>query len=143
MESPTALPTLVKASRDPEPAVRDAAVGALEKIGSPEALKAIEGLGDRAALLRALAVLTRRGQMASWLARPDVAALFLRAADPGTAPAPDGPPPRSDLAVAVGGMKTAADLLDRAARVLPPESAFRAQALAAAGRGQPAPGAMP
>jgi len=136
MESPAAFTTLVKGAHDPEPAVRDAAVGALQRIGSPEALRAIEDLGDRAALLEALAILTRRGSLAALLARPEVAALFLRAADPGADPATEGPLPRPDLATAVGGMKAAADLLDRAARVLPPERAFRAQFLAAAARGQ-------
>src|SRR5206468_1588842 len=100
------------------------------------ALRVIEDLGDRAALLEALAILTRRGSLAALLAHPDAATLFLRAADPGADPAPEGPPPRSALAPAVGGMRAAADLLDHAARVLPPERALRARFLAAAARGQ-------
>jgi VWFA-related protein len=141
MESPAVLPTLVKGARDPEPAVRAAALGALQNIGTLEALRALEDFGGRAALLDGLAALTRRGRLATCLTRPEAAALFLRAADPGTAPTPDGPPPRADLAAAVGGMKAAADLLDRAARVLPPEMASRARFLAAAARGQAAEGA--
>ena len=142
MESTTALPTFMKAARDPDPAVRGAALGALQAIGTPEALVAIEGLGDHAALLDGLAALMRRGRLVGCLASPQAAALFLRAADPGSAPTPDGPPPRADLAGAVGGMRQAADLLDRAARVLPHEMAFRAQFLAAAARGQ-APDSAP
>ena len=141
METPAVLPTLAKGARDSEPAVRAAALGALQSVGTPEALAAIEDLGDRAALLDALAALTRRGRLAECLASPGAAALFLRAADPGTVPEPDGPPPRADLAEAVGGMKPAADLLDRAARVLPHEKALRAQFLAAAARGQASEGA--
>jgi VWFA-related protein len=138
MESPAVLPTLLKGARDPDPAVRGAALGAIQNLGTPEALRALEDLGDRAALLDGFAALSRRGRLVECLERPAAAALFLRAADPGTVPTPDGPPPRADLAVAVGGMKAAADLLDRAARVLPPEMALRAQFLAAAARGQPA-----
>jgi Ca-activated chloride channel homolog len=141
MESPAVLPTLVKGARDPDPAVRGAALGALQNVGTPEALTALEDLGDRAALLDGLAALTRRGRLGECLTRPEAAALFLRAADPGTLPTPDGPPPRADLAAAVGGMMAAADLLDRAARVLPHQMAFRAQFLAAAARGQAADGA--
>jgi hypothetical protein len=77
----------------------------------------------------------RRDRLVECLSHPEAAALFLRAADPGSVPTPDGPPPRADLADAVGGMKQAAELLDRAARVLPHEMAFRAQFLAAAARG--------
>jgi hypothetical protein len=140
MESPAVLPTLVKGARDPDPAVRGAALGAIQNIGTPESLLALEDLGDRAALLDGFATLMRQGRLAECLARPEAAALFLRAADPGTVPTPDGPPPRADLAAAVGGMKAAADFLDRAARALPHEMAFRAQFLAAAARGLPAEG---
>jgi HEAT repeat protein len=135
MESPAVLPTLVKGARDSDPAVRAAALGGLQGIGTPEALRALEDLGDRAALLDGFAALMRRDRLVECLSHPEAAALFLRAADPGSVPTPDGPPPRADLADAVGGMKQAAELLDRAARVLPHEMAFRAQFLAAAARG--------
>ena len=141
METPAVLPTLAKGARDPDPAVRAAALGALQTVGTPEALAAIADLGDHAALLDALAALARRGRLVECLASRQTAALFLRAADPGGIPTPDLLPPRADLADAVGGMKRAADLLDRAARVLPHEQAFRAQFLAAAARGQATEGA--
>jgi VWFA-related protein len=157
MESPTVVPALEKSARDSAAAARAAAVNALAENATPEAFAALDRLDERAALVGGLAMLARRGRLASWLARPDAAAIFLRTAEARPSPAssaslsgplpPDGsledPRPAPDVVAAVGGPRAAAHLLDVAARALPHELATRAAALAAASATQPEPAAGP